>query len=94
MHIYGLPQELWCPEDFASDHLVLKITIHGTIMNLVGLGSRYGGNIAMVCVTLYLMQLSLFGVNKKDVLWEENIIYHWAPLLWFTIFDHSASKKK
>ena len=87
IHISVVPQELWHPGYFSFDHLVLKIEIHVTIKNLLDIRISKGGDIVVVCVTLYSMKLPLFAINENYIPWEEMVIYHWVPLIWFTRFD-------
>ena len=94
MQITGATQELWRPEEYISYHMVLKLLRYGTIKKLVGLYSSNGGDIFMVCGTLYFMQLSLFAVNAKYSTQEEMVIYHWSFLIWFTRFDLCAATMK
>ena len=65
MNIAGLSHKLWRPEEFASNHMVLKISIHETIKNLVDLDISDGEDVAVVFVTFYFMRLCLYSVNTK-----------------------------
>ena len=87
MRIVGVPQELWYPEEFASENLVIKLVIHGTIKKLVEIYISNGCYIAVVFFALYLMQIILFAVNAKYAPWEERVMYHWASPLCFIRFD-------
>ena len=70
-----MSHNIWLPEDFAPDLLVLKLLSHRTIEKLGHLGDGDGGDVDVVCVTLYFTRLCLYAVNYKEVLWAEGTIY-------------------
>ena len=52
LHLTGVPNNMWQPENFASDLLVLNIASHGTIKTLLQMDIIVGGDIAVVYFTL------------------------------------------
>ena len=94
LHIAGMSHKLCLPEEFASDILVLKLVSHRTIEKLGQLCGGNGGDVAVVCVTFYFMRLFLYAVNYTELSWEERTIYHFASLIWFTIFYRCAETMK
>ena len=62
-------KNLWRPEDFASDLLVLKLVIHRTINKFRQLGDFDGGDFSVVGFKLYCMRLRFYAVNEKEVMW-------------------------
>ena len=49
LHLACLSHKLWCPEDFSSDILVLKLLSYKTIKKLGYLGDGDGGDAVVVC---------------------------------------------
>ena len=54
LHISGVTNKLYLPEDFAPDHIVLKLSIHEIIKKLVDLDNINGeGGVSVFCVIFY-----------------------------------------
>ena len=58
-HLVGVPHNMWLPEDFPSDLLVLYIVIHRNFKTLIHMDRSKSG----VCFTLYLMRLCVYSVS-------------------------------
>ena len=54
----GMTRELWRPEDFAYDLLVLKLNSHTTIQKIISMKMNDVGDAAVTCVSLYMARLS------------------------------------
>ena len=65
LYLAGVSHKMWSFEDFVSDNLILKIVIHRTIDKLGQLGDGDGGDVAVVCVTLYFMIVIFIQLMPK-----------------------------
>ena len=79
----GVTRELWRPEDFASNLLVIKLNSYTTIQKIIAVKINYGGDAAVTCVSLYMAILRAYAVNAKDIPWDERLVYHLTNILWF-----------
>ena len=82
-------RELWQPEDFSSDLLILKLDIHTTFHKIVDVKTNDVGDSAVTFLSLYMAILRTYAFNAKDVPWDERLIYHWTTTMWFTSFYKS-----
>ena len=67
---------------------------HRNIEKLGQLRDGDGGDVAVVCVTLYFMRMNFYRVNAKEVPWEEITIDNLYSLLWFNRFDRFTETMK
>ena len=69
LYILAVYQKFWNPEYFTSYHMVLNISIHDTIKNLVKLDTSNRWYVLVACVALYFMRLHLYYENTKESPW-------------------------
>eukprot|EP00978_Attheya_sp_CCMP212_P004720 scaffold10357_cov66-Attheya_sp.AAC.6 len=78
LRLSGISADLWRPIDFASDLLVLKLALHGTVQSLYDYHSISedetdtvtdfsAGDIGSLMVTFVTTKLRLYSINSRDV---------------------------
>ena len=67
LQVVGISKDLWRPEDFASDLLVLKLASSDTVKNLTGIimVGEYPVEVGILCNSLYFLRLGLYAVDTK-----------------------------
>ena len=84
----SVSMDVWCPSDFASDLLVLRLCSHDTILKMsqaeTNFGSTLAGDKGALGLTLFFMRLHLYAVNGKNVPATHRAVYMWCSMLWLT----------
>ena len=84
----SVSMDVWCPSDFASDLLVLRLCSHDTILKMsqaeTNFGSTLAGDKGALGLTLFFMRLHLYAVNGKSVPATHRAVYMWCSMLWLT----------
>ena len=62
----NIAKYLWQVKDFASDLLVLCLTLAETVMMVMSLPTRDTSSSDAICATLFLMRTHFFSVNCTD----------------------------
>lgn len=80
--------DIWRPNDFASDQLVLQLVSYKSIKSLSevepSFGSTSKGDKGVLGLTLFFMRLHLYAVNGKSVKASHRAVYLWCSMLWLT----------
>ena len=80
--------DIWCPSDFASDLLVLRLCSYETILKMsqteLSFGSTSAGDKGALGLTLFFMRLHLYAVNGRGVPAAHRAVYMWCSMLWLT----------
>ena len=88
LRVSGVPKEIWCRKDFASDGLVLKATSHKTMMGILLASNEECGSKAMLVLTLTFMRVFLFSVHGEEVHCKQHVIGIWAAMLFLTSIEN------
>ena len=84
----GVSTDIWLPNDFASDRLVLQLVGYESITKLSeappAFGSTSNGDKGVLGLTLFFMRLHLYAVNGKGVDASHRAVYLWCSMLWLT----------
>ena len=84
LRVSGVPKEIWCRKDFASDGLVLKATSNKTMMGILQASNEECGSKAMLVLTLAFIRVFLFSVHGEEVDCKQRVIGIWAAMLFLT----------
>ena len=84
LQVSGVPKEIWCRKDFASDGLVLKATSQKTMMGVLMATNEECGSKAMLVLTLTFMRVFSFSVHGEEVDRKQRVIGIWAAMLFLT----------
>ena len=80
--------DVWCPSDFASDLLVLRLCSHDTILKISQTETSFGctieGDKGVLGLTLFFMRLHLYAINGKNAPATHRAVYMWCSMLWLT----------
>ena len=88
LRLAGVSMDLWRPNDFASDLLVLKLVSLKTIEKLdlaeEPFGSTSRGDKGVLSLTLFFIRLHLHAVNGLEVPARHRAVYLWCSMIWLT----------
>lgn len=88
----GVAKELYRPQDYASDAVVLRLCSHDTLKKLIENDSADTGNVAVTIVSLLMMRMRLFAVNSRTSSWRVRAAMIYMSTVWFTSFQSSGNK--
>ena len=88
----GIVKELWRPNDFACDLLVLNIASYNSVKKLHKYMCSEGSDflacdMGSLMVTLVMARLRLYAINGKYIAANWRAVYSWISLIWFTSLD-------
>ena len=84
----NVSSDIWRPNDFASDRLVLQLVSYETIKSLSKIEPLYEstskGDTGVLGLTLFFMRLHLYAVNGKGMKASHRAVYLYCSMLWLT----------
>ena len=97
LSLAGVPSDLYCVSDYASDVLVLKLCSSNTINKLLNLLINTNEdplNISFMAMTLYFLRSFICAYNTADLSCEGRVTMLWSALMWFSSLKgvHPQSK--
>ena len=85
----GVAQELYRPQDYASDAVVLCLCSHSFMKKIIKYGSPDTGNAAVTIATLLMMLMRVYAVNTRKLSWKTWAAMTLMSMLWFLFFHAS-----
>ena len=92
LRLAGIAKDLWRPNDFASDLLVLNLASYNSVKKLHKYMCSEGSDflacdMGSLMVTLVMARLRLYAINGKCIAANWRAVYSWVSLIWFTSLD-------
>ena len=98
LRLAGVSMDLWRPNDFASDLLVLKLVSVKTIEKLEEIDDPFGstscGDKGVLSLTLFFIRLHLHAVNGLGVPARHRAVYLWCSMIWLTSISGASEITK
>jgi hypothetical protein len=85
-------KELFHPQDYASDAVVLRLCSSTTIQKLISYDSLDTRNSAVTIVTLVMLRMRVFAVNSRILNWRTRAAMSCISTAWFLSFHTSTDK--